>query len=179
MDVLPKTFLQIILVAKWPTQHSCTSPRQQRRTLPSLLSDYFSMRKSPLCISYSSYRPCAFHHILHVVLVHFILFFKSWCKIVCGPWNWIKSAPQAAVSIFAFSSVFILLLWLMPCILYIARSTYSDRAGWLRARDKLQGDGRGDEQGQAHHQLCLPAGWVHGNKHISWPEYIKIFGKTS
>ena len=35
MDVLPKTFLQIILVTKWLVRHSCS----QRRPLPSLLSD--------------------------------------------------------------------------------------------------------------------------------------------
>ena len=38
-DVLPKTFLQIILAAKWLVRHSSTSPNQQRRPLPSLLPD--------------------------------------------------------------------------------------------------------------------------------------------
>ena len=36
MDVLPKTFVQIILAANWLVRHSITSPKQQRR--PSLLS---------------------------------------------------------------------------------------------------------------------------------------------
>ena len=39
IDVLPKiTFIQIILAAKWLVWHSSTSPKQQRRPLPSLLS---------------------------------------------------------------------------------------------------------------------------------------------
>ena len=33
-----KTFLQIIIAAKWLVWHSSTSPKQQRRPLPSLLS---------------------------------------------------------------------------------------------------------------------------------------------
>ena len=40
MDVLPKTFLQIILAVKWLVRHSSTvhtSPKEQRRPLPSLL----------------------------------------------------------------------------------------------------------------------------------------------
>ena len=41
MDVLPKTFLQIILAAKQLVRHSSTSPKQQRRSLPSLLCKYF------------------------------------------------------------------------------------------------------------------------------------------
>ena len=36
MDVLAKTFLQIILAAKWLVRHSSTSPKQQQRPLPSL-----------------------------------------------------------------------------------------------------------------------------------------------
>ena len=47
------------------------------------------------------------HPMLPIVLVQFILFFKStWCKTASGAKKWIKSAPQAA----AFSSVFLLLL---------------------------------------------------------------------
>ena len=42
MDDLPKTFVKIILAAKWLVRHSSTSLRQQRRPLPSLLSiSYF------------------------------------------------------------------------------------------------------------------------------------------
>ena len=37
MDVLQKTFLQIILAAKWLAQHSIPFPNQKRRSLPSLL----------------------------------------------------------------------------------------------------------------------------------------------
>ena len=37
IDVLPKTFLQIILAVKWLVRHSSTSPNQQRRPVPSLL----------------------------------------------------------------------------------------------------------------------------------------------
>ena len=39
MDVLPKTCLQIILAAKGLVRHSNSSPKQQRRPLPSLLSE--------------------------------------------------------------------------------------------------------------------------------------------
>ena len=43
MDVFPKTFLQIILAAKWLVQHSSTSPKQQRRPLLSrLYKSFFS-----------------------------------------------------------------------------------------------------------------------------------------
>ena len=38
MDFLSKTFLQIILAAKWLVQHSSMSHKQQRRSLPTLLS---------------------------------------------------------------------------------------------------------------------------------------------
>ena len=38
-----KNFLQIILAAKWLVRHSSTSPKQQRRPLPSLLSNSSSM----------------------------------------------------------------------------------------------------------------------------------------
>ena len=38
MDVLPKTFVQIILAANWLVRHSSPSPKQQGRPLPSLLS---------------------------------------------------------------------------------------------------------------------------------------------
>ena len=65
-------------------------------------------------LSYSSYRLSAIHPIRHIVLVQFILFFKSsWCKIASLARNLINSAPspQAAARTFAFSSVFILLLW--------------------------------------------------------------------
>ena len=37
-DALPKTFLQIILAAKWLVGHSSTSPKQQWRPLPTLQS---------------------------------------------------------------------------------------------------------------------------------------------
>ena len=43
MDVLSKIFLQIFLAAKWLVQHSSTSPKQQQRPLPSLLSNSSSM----------------------------------------------------------------------------------------------------------------------------------------
>ena len=39
MDVLPKTGLPNIIAAKWLERHSSTSPKQQRRSLPSLLFD--------------------------------------------------------------------------------------------------------------------------------------------
>ena len=46
MDVLPKTFVQIILAAKWLMWHSstvqCTSLNQQQSPLPALLSLSFS-----------------------------------------------------------------------------------------------------------------------------------------
>ena len=41
--VLTKTFLHVILAAKWLVRHSSMSPKQQRRPLPSLLSDSSSM----------------------------------------------------------------------------------------------------------------------------------------
>ena len=37
MDVLPKTFLQIILAAKWLIRYSSMHPQKQRQPLPSLL----------------------------------------------------------------------------------------------------------------------------------------------
>ena len=43
MDVLPKTFFQIIFAAKSAMQHSSTSPNQQQRPLPFLLWDSYSM----------------------------------------------------------------------------------------------------------------------------------------
>ena len=56
--------------------------------------------------SYSSYGPGAFNPILHIILVQFILFFKSsWCKMASAERNWIKSASQAAATAIAFSSV--------------------------------------------------------------------------
>ena len=41
MEVLPKTFLQNILAAKLLVRHSSTSPKQQRRPLPSILYKSF------------------------------------------------------------------------------------------------------------------------------------------
>ena len=38
IDVFPKTFVQIILAAKWLVRHLSTFPKQQRRPLRSLLS---------------------------------------------------------------------------------------------------------------------------------------------
>ena len=46
MDVLPTIFLQIILASQWLVQHSNTSPKQQQRLLPSLLSDSSAMESS-------------------------------------------------------------------------------------------------------------------------------------
>ena len=47
----------------------------------------------------------------HEELDEFIPFFKtSWCKIASALRNWTNSVPQTAATIFAFSSVFILLL---------------------------------------------------------------------
>ena len=40
-DVLPKTFVQIILGAKWLVRYSSSPPTQQRRPLPSLLYLFF------------------------------------------------------------------------------------------------------------------------------------------
>ena len=55
--------------------------------------------------------PHTFHQVSIILL---ILFFKSfWCKIANAARNWINSVPQAAVTTFAFSSVFILLLWVL------------------------------------------------------------------
>ena len=59
---------------------------------------------------YSSYCPVAIHPIFHTVLVQFILLIKwPWCKIASAAKKWTDSAPQAAVTTFAFSSVLILL----------------------------------------------------------------------
>ena len=49
--------------------------------------------------------------VLHIVIVQFILFKSSLCKIASVARNLINSAPQAAVTTFVFSSVFILLPW--------------------------------------------------------------------
>jgi hypothetical protein len=44
-------------------------------------------------------------------------------------------------------------------VYYITLTTIlcADWTGGFRARDQLQGEGRRDEQDQAHHQLCLLA----------------------
>ena len=46
IDVLPKTFLPIILASKWQARHSSTSLKQQWRPLPSLLYISCSMLSS-------------------------------------------------------------------------------------------------------------------------------------
>ena len=48
MDVLPITFLQIILAVNWLVWHSSTSPKQQRRPLPSPLSLSFFYGRNPV-----------------------------------------------------------------------------------------------------------------------------------
>ena len=56
--------------------------------------------------------------ILHIVLVQFILFFiSSWCKIAIARQG-IDTIllPQTAATTFAFSSVFILLLWYLVAL---------------------------------------------------------------
>ena len=70
-------------------QRNIHSPRQQRRTLPSLLSDYFSMRKSPLCIQYL---------ILHIILVHFIIFFL-FCLYPSSMTNALYTSPGQPIQI--------------------------------------------------------------------------------
>ena len=59
MDVLPKTFLQIILAANWLGRYSGTSHNQQRRPLPSLLSvsSYMiqALAEGKLCFFLTSY----------------------------------------------------------------------------------------------------------------------------
>ena len=48
---------------------------------------------------------------LQIILVQFIIFFKSsWCKIAGAAKNLINSVPKTAATTFTFSSVFILLL---------------------------------------------------------------------
>ena len=62
--------------------------------------------------SFSSYHPGAIHPFLLIILVQNILFFiSSWWKTPSAASNWINSVPQIAATTFAFSSVFILLLW--------------------------------------------------------------------
>ena len=69
--------------------------------------------------SFSSYHPGAIHPFLLIILVQNILFFiSSWWKTPSAASNWINSVPQIAATTFAFSSVFILLLWVY-CIVYI------------------------------------------------------------
>ena len=59
------------------------------------------------------------HSFLQIILVQFILFFNlSRCKIASVVKNCINYVPQTAATTFAFSSVFILLLWKG---IYIAR----------------------------------------------------------
>ena len=41
MDVLLKTYLQIILAANWLVWHSSASPNQKQRPLPSLYISFF------------------------------------------------------------------------------------------------------------------------------------------
>ena len=54
MDFFPKTFIQIILAAKWLVRHSNRSHKQKRWPLPSLLSVSFSMPRTLYTISASS-----------------------------------------------------------------------------------------------------------------------------
>ena len=67
LDFLPKTFVQIILAAKWIVRHSSTSLKQQRRPLPFLLS--LSMMLLYLSLSLSLTSPCLYF------LLAFVLFF--------------------------------------------------------------------------------------------------------
>ena len=50
MDVLPKTFVQVILAAKWLVRHSSMSPKQQRRPLPSWRPCYFQVELKLLAL---------------------------------------------------------------------------------------------------------------------------------
>ena len=62
------------------------------------------------------------HSFLDIMLVQFILFFKSsWCIIASMERNWINSVPQTAMTTFLFSSVFIILIL---CFIYLK---FSDR----------------------------------------------------
>ena len=54
MDVLPKTFVQIILAAKCLVRHSSTSPNQQRQPLPSLLYSIYPSSRSLRTANYLS-----------------------------------------------------------------------------------------------------------------------------
>ena len=64
MDVLPNTFVQIILAAKWLAWHSSLSPKQQRWPLPSLLSLSFFYAWKPVCEAAS----CSDEQILYIPL---------------------------------------------------------------------------------------------------------------
>ena len=61
--------------------------------------------KNRMNSSFSSYLPGAIHPFLRIILVQFILFFKSsWCKIASRAGNWIIFVAQTATTTFAFSS---------------------------------------------------------------------------
>ena len=61
--------------------------------------------KKGMSSSYSSYYPSAIHPILKIIMVQ-----NSYSETR----NWINSSPQIAATTFAFSSVFILLLCIVP-----------------------------------------------------------------
>ena len=105
--------------------------------------------------SYSLYCPGSIHPILYIVLVQFILFFKSfWCKIATprqGIESGLPPPPQAAATTFALSSVFILLLLHVHVLTLPQVTEQADQAAviqlpkghssWLQGR-RERGSGR-------------------------------------
>ena len=64
IDILPKTFLQLILLAKWLVRLSNTSTKQQRQPLPSMLHKSLCYFQSNLFLPFFGLsRHCSCHHL--------------------------------------------------------------------------------------------------------------------
>ena len=106
--------LVIIFIFQWRR----TKTEDTVRPRPSLLfggTEFIQFLAALAILLYRMiWRKVWIHPILHIVLVQFILFFKSsWYKIHAvanETKKWNDSAPRAAATTFALSSVFILLL---------------------------------------------------------------------
>ena len=105
--------MQLILffISSWRnSSYSSISPGKIYSILHSNLMQLILLFILSWCnSSYSLYRPGATHPILHIVLVQLILTQIVLVQIARAARNEINSAPQAAVTVFAFSYVVILL----------------------------------------------------------------------
>ena len=80
MDGLPKTFVQIILAAKWLGRHSSTSHKQQRRPMPSLLSLSFFYGAEVRTSAWGAKSNHVLFSLLHVIVE---------CSVPNNKWHWL------------------------------------------------------------------------------------------